>query len=174
MPEFPLDSRDVAIAVAETEIRTLKDAVTTVTSSLNSTISNIQDFVVSITRLITTNEQKIDIHVKDCIENREQTEKHRNKLTKDIEDLNQRVSCLDKNLSVKLTEMKTGLTSQIESLKPYMAKKDTDHRITNLVSLIHPAKFVAWVIYSFVIGVGWSLTHINFTALSEFIHTIIV
>ncbi len=172
MSSLPIDSNAISIAVAETKIKVLEDDVGIVTKSLNTTITNIQDFIVSMTRLVTINEQKIDLHVKDCRETREQTEKHRTKITKDIEDLNQRVSCLDKNLSVKLTEMKTGLTSQIESLKPYINK---EHKVPfHLISLIHPAKFVAWVIYCIVFGFGWSLLHINFPALSVWLHTIII
>jgi len=148
-----------------TEVELLKKDITLINDvfrKLDATIEKLEELTVSMTKILSLHEQKLEYHERKDQELDRLIELRRTELLTDIKELHSRVTTVNRELTIQIENTETKITNEIKALKQHITQEH--NKSSNVVEQIQRWK---WMILGGSAAVMWLISSVNFATLSK-------
>lgn len=148
-----------------TEVELLKKDITLINDvfkKLDTTIEKLEELTVSMTKILSLHEQKLEYHERKDQDLDRLIELRRTELLNDIKELHSRVTTVNRELTTQIEHTETKITNEIKALKDHITQEHK--QASNVVEQIQRWK---WMILGGSAAVMWLISSVNFAALSK-------
>lgn len=149
----------------DTEVELLKkdiNLINDIFKKLDTTIEKLEELTVSMTKILSLHEQKLEYQEKKDQELDRLIELRRTELLSDIKELHSRVTTINRELTAQIEHTETKITDEIKALKQLMTQEHNKS-----VSIIDQIQRWKWMILGGSAAVMWLISSVNFATLSK-------
>lgn len=136
--------------------------VNDICKKLDTTIEKLEELTVSMTKILSLHEQRLEYHEKRNEELDKLIELRRNELLSDIKELHSRVTTVNRELTTQLESTKQEITKEIKLLKDCIT---TQHN--NSSHVLEQIQRWKWMILGGTIAIAWLISNVNLSVLSR-------
>ena len=129
---------------------------------LDTTIEKLEELTVSMTKILSLHEQKLEYQEKRGQELDKLIELRRTELLADIKELHSRVTTVNRELTTQIEHTEQKITEEIKSLKSCIT--ENHGKSSEIINQIHRWK---WTIMGGFIAIVWIISNVNLSAVSK-------
>lgn len=129
---------------------------------LDTTIEKLEELTVSMTKILSLHEQKLEYQEKRGQELDKLIELRRTELLADIKELHSRVTTVNRELTTQIEQTEQKITEEIKSLKNCIT--ENHGKSSDLFQQVHRWK---WSIVGGFIAIVWIISNVNLSAVSK-------
>lgn len=129
---------------------------------LDTTIEKLEELTVSMTKILSLHEQRLEFHEKRNQDLDKLIELRRTELLADIKELHSRVTTVNRELTTQIEHTEREITNEIKSLREFI----TTHQAKSS-GLLTQIQNWRWMIIGAMIAVTWIVSNINLGAVSK-------
>lgn len=156
--EEPMNDVRLDVELIKKDILVVND----ICRKLDITIEKLEELTVSMTKILSLHEQKLEYHEKRNNELDKLIELRRAELLADIKELHSRVTTVNRELTSQIEQTEQKITGEIKSLRDCISENHSN--FSDVIKQIHRWK---WMIIGGFVAIVWLISNVNLTAMSK-------